>query len=88
MCRQRQLFKLWAYVIMPEHVHLVIWPMPNVSISQILKTLKQSVSMRARIWLRAQDARKMAHPDNGHRPNANSFPFWQRGGEPRYSLLH
>ena len=25
--RREFLFKLWAYVIMPNHVHLLIWPM-------------------------------------------------------------
>jgi putative transposase len=49
--RERGQFDLWAYVIMPEHVHLVLWPHPSVRISQILTTLKQSVSKRALLWL-------------------------------------
>ena len=29
--RRRHSFDIWAYVIMPEHVHLVAWPMPSTS---------------------------------------------------------
>lgn len=29
--RSKQSFALWAYVIMPEHVHLLIWPRPESS---------------------------------------------------------
>ena len=38
-------FDLWAYVIMHEHVHLLIWPRKDdYSISKILTTIKQPVS--------------------------------------------
>ncbi len=45
--RQQGKYQLWAYVIMPEHVHVVLLPHAGVKISQILSTLKQSVSKRA-----------------------------------------
>ena len=50
--RKQGQFDLWAYVIMPEHVHVVLLPHRGVKISQILTTLKQSVSKRALLWLR------------------------------------
>src|SRR6476469_2848602 len=37
--------QLWAYVIMPEHVHLLIWPTTeDYDISNILSAIKQSVA--------------------------------------------
>ena len=48
MARTKHQFHLWAYVFMPEHVHLLIWPvLSEYSISTILKTIKQSVSRKA-----------------------------------------
>ena len=49
--RQQGKYDLWAYVIMPEHVHVVLLPRTSVKISQILTTLKQSVSKRGLHWL-------------------------------------
>ena len=73
-------YDLWAYVIMPEHVHAVLWPHSGVKISQILTTLKQSVSKRAILWLRGHapgflDRLKDVQP-NG----TSAYRFWQRGG--------
>jgi len=46
--------ELWAYVIMPEHVHVLLWPRPpNYDVAPIRKTIKQSVARRAIGYLRA-----------------------------------
>jgi len=46
--RQRYRFDIWAYVIMPEHVHLLIWPREqDYSISEILRAIKRPMSFRA-----------------------------------------
>jgi len=48
-------FDLWAYVIMPEHVHLLVCPVnPQYSISLFLKSVKQSVSKKALSFVREQ----------------------------------
>ena len=40
--------ELWAYVIMPEHAHVLLLPRPvQYSISLILKTIKQPVAQKA-----------------------------------------
>src|SRR5688572_4568175 len=53
VARQKHGFHLWAYVIMPEHVHLLIWPNHVVhSISKVLLTIKQSVAKRALVHVR------------------------------------
>ncbi len=62
--RSKGLFDLWAYVVMPEHVHLVIRP-NDADISDILKRIKQSVARRV-LRNRLDDALP------GH--------FWQAGG--------
>src|SRR5947207_749575 len=46
--RDRHRFHVWAYVIMPEHAHLLIWPTESkYNISVILNSIKQSVAKRA-----------------------------------------
>ncbi|MBW2624239.1 MAG: transposase [Deltaproteobacteria bacterium] len=39
-------FDLWAYVFMPEHVHILVWPHEGIKISAILKQIKQPVAVR------------------------------------------
>jgi len=78
--KDKQLFDLWAYVIMPEHVHLVLLPEHDVQISLILKTLKQSVSKRAIIWLE-KNAPDALYQLEDRRPDESVIHrFWQRGG--------
>ena len=41
-------FDLWAYVFMPEHVHLLVYPrQPDYSISRTLWSIKQPVARQA-----------------------------------------
>ena len=48
--RRRHQFDIWAYVIMPEHAHLLIWPRrEEYSISSILLGVKRPVSYHAAI---------------------------------------
>ncbi len=42
--RKRHQFLVVGYVVMPEHVHLMISEPPNLSYSEALKALKQRVS--------------------------------------------
>ena len=72
---------LWAYVLMPEHVHLVIWPTrPDYSIGAILTTLKQSVATRALAYVR-DAAPGFLRQMEDRQPNGTvSHRFWQRGG--------
>jgi REP element-mobilizing transposase RayT len=45
-------FELWAYVIMPNHVHLPLMPSKTGAVSPILKSIKQSTARRATEYLR------------------------------------
>ncbi len=43
-----QRYLLHEWVVMPNHVHVLIWPMPNHLVSDILKSWKQFISRRAK----------------------------------------
>jgi putative transposase len=81
LARDKHHFDLWAWAIMPEHVHLLICPrQTDYDISAVLSTVKQSVSKRAVLFVKneaPQFARWMAdrRPDGGQ-----SLRFWQRRG--------
>ena len=78
--RTQNKFDLWAYVIMPEHVHLVLLPLERSKISDILSTIKQSTSKRALNWLR-RHAPEYLPALLDRQPNGKqSYRFWQRGG--------
>lgn len=80
LSRNRNPFDLWAWVIMPEHIHLVIHPHEGTKIAAVLKTLKQSVSKKAIVWLK-ENAPDFLPTIEDVQPNGKrSFRFWQRGG--------
>ena len=77
--RARLDFHVWAYVIMPEHVHLLIWPRREVySVSAILQAVKQSVSRKALGWLRAESPGGLRWLATGR--SDRPYQFWQEGG--------
>jgi putative transposase len=78
--RTRQQYDLWAYVVMPEHVHTVLCPRPNVRIASILTTLKQSVAKRAIVWLREEAPEFLVRLEDKQPNGRCSYRFWQRGG--------
>ncbi len=79
--RERFHFDLWAYVIMPEHSHVLLHPREtDYSISRILEAIKLPVTRRAKSYLErtAPDALRLMRDEQ---PNGNvSYRFWQRGG--------
>jgi putative transposase len=79
--RQRHRFKLWAYVIMPEHAHILVWPDSACDqVSQLLYSIKQSVTQRAVRWARDHASDKL-HQLADTAPNGKVIHrFWQRGG--------
>lgn len=78
--RQKCAFDLWAYVVMPEHVHVLICPRKSASsVSEFLRQLKEPVArqaidylkQRSPVWLaklRVREGRIVRHR------------FWQPGG--------
>src|SRR5262245_41763346 len=47
-------FDLWAWVIMPEHVHLLIYPREKVEMEDVLPSIKNPVARNALRWLRSR----------------------------------
>ena len=77
--REKYCFDIWAYVFMPNHVHLLICPInEQYSISDILLSIKQPVSRKAITYL------KKHNPDGlkflATSESSCSYRFWQKGG--------
>ena len=73
-------FDLWAYVIMPDHVHLVIRPARGVSVSAILKQIKQPVAVAALRHVKTHAASFLQRMLDVQPGGRQSHRFWQRGG--------
>ena len=80
LSRSKNAFDLWAWVIMPEHVHLVVCPQPETKISSILATMKTSVSRRAIQWLKLNSPEFLVQIKDTQPNGKSSYRFWQRGG--------
>jgi putative transposase len=73
--RERYGFVLVGYVVMPEHVHLLIGEAPKCTPSLVLKVLKQRVSRDLRKRRRGTPTRQMRLP---FREGEAGLPrFWQ-----------
>jgi REP element-mobilizing transposase RayT len=44
--RHQQDFKLLGYVIMPDHMHLILWPFGTATVSEIMRDYKKFTSTR------------------------------------------
>lgn len=80
LAKEKHSFDLRAYVFMPTHFHTLLVPRDeSSSISDILKTIKQSVGRRAVLWTRknAPDKLHVMADVHGER---TIYRFWQRGG--------
>jgi putative transposase len=86
--RRKHNLEFWAYVIMPEHVHILFAPLdPGYRIRRILQSIKQPVSRRAINWLEQNNPSWLANlradhglakPDRATRKP--DYHFWQPGG--------
>ena len=74
-------FRLIAYVFMPEHVHLLLWPESRLyKISDILTHIKQPVARTARRHVE-QNSPDFLERMTDLQPNGErAIRFWQRGG--------
>jgi putative transposase len=78
---QTHRFALGAFVFMPEHVHLLVWPMnPHVApISSFLKTLKMSSATKIKAHLTNSSPQLLKQLMIRERPGKFCFRFWQEG---------
>jgi len=78
--RTSRLYDLLGFVFMPEHVHVVVLPRPEVRISRILVAMKAPVAKRAVLWIRANAPDSLMSMED-RQPNGQChYRFWQRGG--------
>ncbi|UCE25263.1 MAG: transposase [Candidatus Zixiibacteriota bacterium] len=78
-CRYRYSFWLWAYVFMPNHVHLLVLPwIASYDIAEILQGIKQSVSRKVMIEARKTGSHQLRQFSTGS--GTRPYRFWQAGG--------
>jgi putative transposase len=79
LARKKHTFDLWAYVFMPEHVHLLLYPRGNCySMSKIFQTIKQSAGRKAIIYIKNHDPISLEKMST--RQRHSPYRFWQDGG--------
>ncbi len=73
-------FDLWAWVFMPDHVHLIIRPnCQTYDIAHIRRQIKEPVARHAISWLREHSPDWMAKLTR-QRGDRTETLFWQSGG--------
>jgi putative transposase len=72
-------FHVWAWVFMPEHIHIMLYPTrAEYSISDILKSIKQSSARKVVNYCAENRPDALRHLETGlARPK---YRFWQNGG--------
>jgi putative transposase len=78
--KQEQPFDLWAWVFMPEHVHLLLCPRAGTSISAILTAIKKPVGRIAAAWVRKKTPHFIPRMLDTQPGGGQVLRFWQRGG--------
>ncbi len=73
-------FELWAWVIMPDHVHLLVVPKaPSARVTSILSAVKKTTGTKAIGYLR-RNAPEFLSRLATRGPNGGWYRFWQAGG--------
>ena len=73
-------FQLWAYVFMPEQVHLLVYPnQPGYDMSMVLKAIKEPVARKAIQHLREYAPEWLPRITVKH-GRRTARRFWQAGG--------
>ncbi len=72
---------IWAYVLMPNHVHLLIWPTKkDYDISKICKSLKGRFARRHIAHLKKVENNTLLTRCTVIEKGVNKHRVWQRGG--------
>jgi putative transposase len=79
--RKRHEFDLYAYVIMPEHVHLLVRPRRSVyRVEEFLKAIKRPVSWNAKQFLLESGSHEWFGRLTVTKGKRKVFRFWEAGG--------
>ncbi len=78
--REKHQFSLWAYVFMPEHVHLIVCPQQReYDIASIRKSIKAPTARKA-ICRMQKESPQSLEMITRHRGSRTERLFWQSGG--------
>ena len=73
-------YRLIAFVLMPEHVHLLVYPLePKPELGRLLAAIKRPVSRRVKETLINGHSRLVEKLTVQERPGKTVFRFWQEG---------
>lgn len=73
-------YHLTAFVYMPEHVHLLVFPGRGAStIDQLLRAIKRPFSFRIKQLLERESSPLLSKLTIRQRPSIETFRFWQEG---------
>jgi putative transposase len=73
-------YRLGAFVLMPEHVHLIVYPRPKASgVAELLLAIKRPFSFRIKRLLLATNSSLLKRLTIRQRPGVTTFRFWQEG---------
>jgi putative transposase len=77
---QGQGWRLFAFVLMPEHVHLIVQPCTaNASTADLLRAIKRPSSYRIKQGLLERNPRIVEDLTVRQRAGVETFRFWQEG---------
>jgi putative transposase len=77
---ERHCYRLTAFVFMPEHVHLMIYPIKGANtVDALLKAIKRPFSYRVKQILIKSRSRLLDRLTIRQRPGVTTFRFWQEG---------
>jgi putative transposase len=78
--REKFAFQVWAYVLMPDHVHLLVYPGDCAQkMPQFLQAVKEPVARQAIAYLKA-NAPQWLNRLTVHEGQCVRHRFWQPGG--------
>ncbi len=77
----KQGFELVAFVYMPEHVHLIVFPVESdATVSSLLFAIKRPSSYRFKRMMLERNDHWVDRLTIRERPGRTTFRFWQEGG--------
>ncbi|MGO8691193.1 MAG: REP-associated tyrosine transposase [Thermoguttaceae bacterium] len=73
-------YRLTAFVFMPEHVHLMVYPIPGADgVDALLKAIKRPFSYRVKQLLVQSRSKLIETLTLRQRPGVTTFRYWQEG---------
>ena len=77
---ERHSWRLTAFVFMPEHVHLLVYPSrPQARVADLLFAIKRPFSYRAKQYFTETKSDLLESLFVRQRPGVQTFRFWQEG---------